>query len=248
MSAPPRQRLPELGSLEAIITDVDGTLYHQGPVRRRMLSSLLLAHLGNPWLGWKTIRCLRAFRLAQEEIRRDGQDHISHPDSQFAHAQRATGYPAEFVRQIVKRWMETEPLECLSAAVRPGMREFFDWASSRGIRLAALSDYPLQEKLKAMQVDHLFPIAVSASDKRVLRFKPNPAILEIVLQELKASRERVIYVGDRLEVDGEVAKHVGVTGVILSAAAERGWRDGLLFVRSFSELRQELEATASVPE
>jgi putative hydrolase of the HAD superfamily len=246
MSAPAPQRLPELGSLEAIITDVDGTLYDQRPVRRRMLSALLRAHLGDPWLGWRTVRCLRAFRSAQEEIRRGGQDHISHPDLQYAHAQRATGYPMEFVQQIVKRWMETEPLECLYAAIRPGMREFFDWASSRGIRLAALSDYPLEEKLKAMRVDPLFPVAVSASDRRILRFKPNPAILNFIIQELKASRERVIYLGDRPEVDGEVAKRVGVVGVILSPASERGWQDGLLFVQSFSELRQELEATTTL--
>ena len=246
MSVPAPPRLPELGSLEAIVTDVDGTLYDQGPVRRRMLSALLRAHLGNPWLGWRTVRCLRAFRSAQESIRQSGQDHTSHPELQYAHAQRATGYPAEFVQQIVKRWMETEPLECLPAAVRPGMREFFDWASSRGIRLAALSDYPLEEKLRALRVDDLFPVAVSASDQRVLRFKPDPTILEFVLQELNARRERVIYLGDRPEVDGEVAKRVGVAGVILSAASNRGWQDGLLFVRSFSELRQELEGAANL--
>jgi len=246
MSAPAPQRLPKLGSLEAILTDVDGTLYDQGPVRRRMLSALLRAHVGDPWLGWRTVRCLRAFRSAQEEIRRAGEEHTSHPELQYAHAQRVTGYPGEFVQQIVKRWMETEPLECLHAAMRPGMREFFDWASSRGIRLAALSDYPLGEKLNAMGIVHLFPVAVSASDQRVLRFKPNPAILECAIQELQASRERVIYLGDRPEVDGEVAKRVGVPGVILSPARDRGWRDGLLFVRSFSELRQELEATTSL--
>jgi len=152
----------------------------------------------------------------------------------------------EFVQQTVQRWMETEPLEFLYAAIRPGMQEFFDWASSRGVRLAALSDYPLEEKLKAMRVDPLFPVAVSASDQRVLRFKPNPAILKFIIQELKASRERLIYLGDRPEVDGEVAKRAGVVGVILSPASERGWQDGLLFVRSFSELRQELEATTTL--
>jgi len=97
-----------------------------------------------------------------------------------------------------------------------------------------------------MRVDPLFPVAVSASDRRILRFKPNPAILNFIIQELKASRERVIYLGDRPEVDGEVAKRVGVVGVILSPASERGWQDGLLFVQSFSELRQELEATTTL--
>jgi putative hydrolase of the HAD superfamily len=211
-----------------------------------MLSALLLAHLSDPRVGWRTFRCLRAFRSAQEEIRRGNEDHMSHPDLQYAQTQRATGYSPEFVQQIVKRWMETEPLECLSTATRPGMREFFAWASSRGIRLAALSDYPLDEKLKKMRIENLFQVAVSASDKRVLRFKPNPAILEFVIQELQVGRERVIYLGDRPEVDGEVAKRAGVAGVILSPARDRGWHDGLLFVRSFSELRQELEAITSL--
>lgn len=193
------------------------------------------------------MRCLSAFRSAQEEIRLGGEDRVSvsHPELQYARAQRSSGYSAEFVRQAVGRWMETEPLDCLYAAAHPGVREFFVWAASRGIRLAALSDYPLERKLKALQVDDLFPVAVSASDRRVLRFKPNPVILDCVMQELGSARDRVIYVGDRPEVDGEVAKRAGVAAVILSPRGSAGWREGLLYVRSFSELKQELEATAS---
>src|SRR5437868_813409 len=54
---------------EALIFDVDGTLYCQGPLRRRMLLRLLAAHLRHPWNGLKTMRMLSAYRKAQETLR-----------------------------------------------------------------------------------------------------------------------------------------------------------------------------------
>jgi FMN phosphatase YigB (HAD superfamily) len=210
-------------------------------MRRSMLFALLRAHLAHPLIGLKTVRCLRAFRSAQEEIRIAPDANRPHPELQYTRTQQATGYSADSVRETVSRWMEREPLAFLPAAARPGMRDFFTWAASRGIQLAALSDYPLEQKLKALAVDDLFRLAVSASDPRVARFKPHPAILEFVLRELQLTPDRTLYVGDRPEVDGAVARRTGVPGVILSPRSNPGWRDGLLYVRSFAELRRSLE-------
>lgn len=246
MSTPPPRPLTELASLQAILTDVDGTLYDQRPVRRHMLFTLLRAHLTNPLLGWKTARCLRVFREAQERIRFSeknvaGAKQWSHPDLQYQQTQNATRYSAEFVRQTVHRWMEQEPLPYLLPAAHPGMRDFFAWAAARGIKLAALSDYPLEQKLKALQVDDLFPIAVSAGHEQVQRFKPNPRILEFVLTQLAVAPEHALYLGDRPDVDGAAARRARVPCSILSAHTGQGWRDGLLYIHSFSELRQYLE-------
>jgi len=242
MSTPAPRPLPELSSLQAILTDVDGTLYDQRPVRRRMLIALLRAHLTRPLQAWKTIRCLRAFRSAQERTRIAAFDtNLPHPDLQFTQAQQATGYSPDFVRETVSRWMQYEPLTFLPAAAHPGMRDFFTWAATRGIKLAALSDYPLEEKLKALGVADLFPLAVSASHSEVLRFKPNPAMLQFALCQLEVAPGRALYLGDRPDVDGAAAERAGMSAAILSPHSSPGWRNGLLYVRSFSELRQSLE-------
>jgi FMN phosphatase YigB (HAD superfamily) len=248
MSTPPRNI--NFHSLQAIVTDVDGTLYDQRQLRRRMLASLVRAYLAKPMLGWKTARCLQAFRQAQEEIRLQTTADTPHPQAQYARTERTTGYPAAFVRAAVTRWMEQEPLSHLPTTAAPGVREFFSWAARRGLRLAASSDYPLEQKLQALQLADLFPVTVSASDDHVLRFKPHPAILECALQRLGVEPRHAIYLGDRPEVDGAVAKRVGTSGVIIShgKAGRRGWYDDLLYVRSFSALRSILETSEKRPE
>src|SRR5205085_2620040 len=55
--------------LQAVIMDVDGTMYRQGPVRRAMLWRILSAHAMSPLRGISTLRMLSAYRLAQEELR-----------------------------------------------------------------------------------------------------------------------------------------------------------------------------------
>ena len=251
MSTSAPRPLPELASLQAILTDVDGTLYDLHPVRRHMLSALLCAHLTNPLLGWKTVRCLRAFCDAQEHLRFADRNSAetgsaSHSELQFTLAQQATGYSAEFVRQTATRWMEREPLASLPSAAHPGMRDFFVWAATRGIKLAALSDYPLDAKLNALGVAELFPLGVSASHPEVQRFKPQPAILEFALRQLEVAPEHALYIGDRPDVDGTAAHRAGVAAAILSPHTSPGPHHGLLYVRSFSELRQLLEQRTTV--
>src|SRR5579864_7680655 len=55
--------------LKALIFDVDGTLYEQGPVRRAVFYRLLRVHLADPAGGFFTLRALQAYRNAQETLR-----------------------------------------------------------------------------------------------------------------------------------------------------------------------------------
>lgn len=236
-------RLIDFRALQAIVTDVDGTLYDQKQLRRRMLGSLVRAHLTRPYLGWKTFRCLSVFRRAQEEIRWKSAEDGPHALAQYARAEAVTSYPADFLRAIVARWMEEEPLAHIPSAAFPDARSFFFWAAGRELRLAALSDYPLEQKLRALGLTDLFQVAISPKDDPGFRFKPHRAMLEYVLRQLGVPADRALYIGDRPEIDGAVAKSIGVLGVILSPVGRSGWRDGLLYVGSFTELKTLIEAT-----
>jgi phosphoglycolate phosphatase/putative hydrolase of the HAD superfamily len=240
--ATPADRLTDFHRLQAIVTDVDGTLYDQKQLRWRMLGALARAHLARPYLGWKTFRCLSAFRRAQEEIRWKSANDNPHVLAQFTRAEEVTGYPADFVRAVVARWMEEEPLAYIPSVAFLDARTFFSWAAGRGLRLAALSDYPLERKLQALGLADLFELAVSPKDDPGLRFKPDRAMLEYILRRLGVPADRALYVGDRTEIDGAVAKAIGALGVILSPAGQSGWRDGLLYVRSFTELKTLIES------
>jgi len=46
---------------DAIIFDLDGTLYHQSRLRRAMLLRLLRAHVSRPLEGLRTARILSAY-------------------------------------------------------------------------------------------------------------------------------------------------------------------------------------------
>ena len=53
---------------DAVILDVDGTMYAQRPVRLGMLLRLSAHTLRHPWEGLACARALGAYRRAQEQL------------------------------------------------------------------------------------------------------------------------------------------------------------------------------------
>jgi beta-phosphoglucomutase-like phosphatase (HAD superfamily) len=202
--------------IQALIADVDGTLYRQGPVRKRMAVKLLRQFGRQPADAWKTVRVLRAYRQAQETLRESGEPGSAH--RQIAHAALRSGYGEKFVAQCVQRWMETEPLEMLAQALVPGLEAFCVWAAEKNLRLGVLSDYDACAKLRALRVEQHFPVRVCAQEKAVGVFKPNPLGLRIALQRLGVDPADAVYVCDRPEVDGATALAAGVKGIVITSA------------------------------
>ena len=203
---------------KAVVLDVDGTMYSQRSVRRHMAMRLAAFALRHPVLGLRTVRCLRAFRQAQEQLRAQS---VSRPvaQSQVEHAARRCGCSTDFLTGCVHRWMETAPLAAIRKARYAGLLEFCEWATHAGLRRAVLSDYDPREKLRALEVEDYFPVVACAQDPDIGVFKPNPAGLWAALRRLGASPDETVYIGDRPDVDGEVALAAGVTGVILHRPA-----------------------------
>jgi putative hydrolase of the HAD superfamily len=202
----------------AVVLDVDGTMYSQSSVRRHVAVRLAGFALRHPALGLRTVRCLRAFRQAQEQLRAQiGMRPVA--QDQVELAARLCGCSADFLKECVQRWMETAPLDAIRKARYTGLLEFCEWAKQAGLRRAVLSDYDPREKLRALEVENYFPVVACAQDPDIGVFKPNPDGLMTVVRRLGASPEETVYVGDRPEVDGAVALAAGVTGVILHRPA-----------------------------
>jgi HAD superfamily hydrolase (TIGR01549 family) len=212
--------------LAAVVLDVDGTLYRQDVVRRGMLLRLLRAHAARPAEGLRTVRALRAYRRAQEHIRRAPEAYADAAAGQVRLACEWTGLDAAAVGACVERWMEREPLDLVRQGTRDGVTDFLADGARRGVRLAVLSDYPPRAKLAVMGIADFFQVIVCAQDADVRAFKPDPRGIEVALARLGVERGRALYVGDRPEVDAAAAARAGVPCVIIGrrdAVHPGGW-------------------------
>ncbi|HLH42995.1 MAG TPA: HAD family hydrolase [Bryobacteraceae bacterium] len=216
-------------ALRAVIVDVDGTLYDLARVRRRMAWRLLRFSACRPREGWKTIRALRAFRMAQERMRPGAGGSVSpaqdpgEPGSQAEWAAKLSGYPADFIRRCAAKWMDCEPLEAVAEARLPGVAEFLFWANEIGLPVAAASDYDPRAKLRALGFERQITAAVWAQQAEIGAFKPSPRLLLAAASKLGVRPAEALYVGDRQEVDGAAAQAAGMPVIVL--AAGRGWRE-----------------------
>ncbi len=188
----------------AVVFDVDGTLYDQRRLRRRMVMELVghcLAHprdLGLP-------RRLQVFRRERERLADGEAEGIAM--EQYLRPAAHLGVPPDALEREVFRWMEERPLRHLAACRSPGAGALFRRLRAAGVAVAVLSDYPAEAKLAALGLTA--DLAVAATDPGVGRFKPHPAGLLRVLGLLDVAPERCVVVGDRDERDGEAARRVG---------------------------------------
>ncbi|MBV9357800.1 MAG: HAD family hydrolase [Chloroflexi bacterium] len=225
--------------LRAVVLDLDGTLYRQAPVRRAMLLRLGRVHALRPWRGAQTLRVLRAYRGAQEDLR--VQSALPHPDlaaAQLRLASERSGTKLTAVTTIVQRWMEREPLDVLPQAIRPGVRDFLEACRAADIRLGLLSDYPAEAKLRALELDSFFDVVVTAQMTEVGVFKPNPRGLLLALARLGVEPREGLYIGDRPEVDAGAAEAAGVACRILTRRTSWLRTSRWQPVASFAELSE----------
>lgn len=204
-------------ALKALIFDLDGTLYRQGPLRRAILCRLWRTHLAAPLQGLQTLRTLQSYRKAQEVLRRAVPDYSDIAAAQLELASVELGLSAEKVASCVSRWMEQEPLSLLARCTRKEVVGMLAGAKNRGLKLAICSDYPAERKLAAMKVSAFFDVVVTAQDPDVQRFKPDPRGLEVALQRLAVEKTAALYIGDRVEVDAAAAARAGIPSFILSS-------------------------------
>jgi FMN phosphatase YigB (HAD superfamily) len=209
--------------LKAIIFDLDGTLYRQAPLRRKVMLRLARAYLLHPLAGMKTLRVLAAYRHAQEALRHEPRvEPIDLADAQIALACEHAHVDRVFALSCVQRWMEREPLPYLARFMPPRLLECLTLARSLGIKLAVLSDYPAESKLAAMGLKDYFEVVQSAQSSAIGAFKPDPRGLEVIMQLLDVGSTECLYVGDRADVDGGAALAAGVPCFILGRDGDVG--------------------------
>jgi phosphoglycolate phosphatase len=199
--------------IDLVIFDVDGTLYDQRKLRLVMLRELAAHALKTRSL--KTIQTLRTFRHVREAL---GEQ----PGADFMHLQYAQtaahhGTSIEAVRAMSMEWLEERPLPFLAACRYPHLQSLFTALRAGGKQIAAFSDYPAKEKLKALGLQAA-PV-VCATDLDIARLKPDPLGLQMILKRCGVQAERTLMIGDRFDRDGAAAERAGVRALIRTSAS-----------------------------
>jgi len=202
--------------IRLVVFDVDGTLYDQRPLRRRMLLVLLRHCLVHPH-DLSLLRTLKTFRRLREEMAEQASDDIGR--LQYERPAALLGSSPETVRQTVEAWMHERPLRYLRGCRYPAVERVFEALKSSGRTTAIFSDYPAAAKLRALGLRA--DLQVAATDPDVQRLKPHPLGLHRVLERTGIPAEACLYIGDRDERDGACARRLGVHYLLKTHVAEQ---------------------------
>jgi FMN phosphatase YigB (HAD superfamily) len=233
--------LTSLGDVRAVLFDVDGTLYAQTPLRACMAAEFAARALGglSPARVARDARVLRRFRTLREELRALGEPAGERlEDVQYAQTAKQTGVPDAQVRAVIDEWIFDRPLKHLRLVRRSGLLPMIAALEARGLRIGALSDYPVEAKLGALGVADRFSLKLCTTDDAINAFKPHPkGFLHACALWGVAPRE-VLYVGDRPQIDGVGAAAAGVRCVIVGGSHGHGGDGGARYasIRAFADL------------
>lgn len=193
-----------------VVFDVDGTLYQQSGLRKRMLFKLVTYYIKKPW-RLKELRLLQSFRKTREE--HAGEEVGNLQLDQYKWCAEKERVNLLSVQRIVEKWIYKAPLECLSQFRFEGLKELFDLLEAKNIVRAIYSDYPFDEKMRALALPYEF--GVSSVDRDVNCLKPHPKGLQNLLRISGHEVEECVFIGDRLERDGICAKNAGMPFIII---------------------------------
>lgn len=203
-------------SYAAYFVDVDGTLYYQPRLRRRMAAALLGFVLRHP-LRLKEIMAVLAYRRVHNAGTFAGEPDFA--EKEFAWAGRRYGMDPARVRQLFRYWMLETPLKAVWQTRDAALLGFLAVQKQRGACLLAYSDYPVTDKLRCLNLP--CDAGYSADDEHIACLKPDPQGLRYILEHHGLDPAECLYIGDRYEKDGLCAAACGVDWLILPASEKK---------------------------
>lgn len=200
----------EWEKVKAVIFDVDGTLYTQGKLRKKMAMALLVHYALRPWL-FRDLVALHHFR--EEREKKAGYQGGDLENAQYVWCAGKVNRPVAEIKKVVEQWMFAYPIQYLPACGYPGVKEFFLALRSHNIKVAIYSDFKAHDKLRAMGLEA--DLVVSSTDPEVDRLKPDPKGLLYAAERLGVEVGDCLFIGDRHEMDGECAIRAGMPYLIV---------------------------------
>ena len=196
--------------IKVVIFDVDGTLYDQTKLRRKMFFALISHYMFRP-RRFKDLLILYHFRAEREK--RSGDHGPDLENQQYQWCAQKVDVPLERIRKVINHWIFTFPNRFLGECIFPGVRSLFNELRKNGIKIAIYSDYKASDKIAALDLHA--DIIVCSTDENIDRFKPHPKAIHHVRTLFNARPEECLFIGDREELDGKCAINAGSPYLIL---------------------------------
>ena len=198
--------------LKLVIFDVDGTLYDQKKLRRKVLAGLLGYYLLRPW-KLRDLYILYHFRKQREN--KAGLYFNDLENAQYGWCAEKTKSSVLEVKKVVQQWIFDYPVKFLSDCIYPGVSEFLNTIKTCHVSKAVYLDYPTREKNLAMNLN--FELEVSSTDSYINAMKPSAKGLEYIMDVLKIhDSASCLFIGDRYELDGKCAAAANVPFLLIN--------------------------------
>jgi phosphoglycolate phosphatase/putative hydrolase of the HAD superfamily len=190
-----------LTTYDLFIFDLDGTLYDQQKLRNIMLAELIFRFFTFR-ISLRKLKIINRFRKLREQ--KLGFESPAIHDEQFRWCAESLDIPVSEVRPVIEHWMLDYPLRHLRQARYPKVKSFFLELKKQGRNIAVYSDFPVDDKLKALRLeaDKTF----CSTDDRIAQLKPSKKGTQTICQAFGCPAEKTIFFGDRLDTDGESAR------------------------------------------
>ncbi len=190
-------------SIEAVIFDLDGTLYDQRKMRIYMLFDLFFYYLVRPHRLYE-LRIIYYFRKKRYELVHEA----NLEEAQYEHIAHHLHHSQAQVKKVISLWIEERPLRYMRRCRYPYIVPLFKAIRARGMKIAVVSDYPVEKKLHALGLEA--DGKVCSTESEVNHFKPHPQGFLIASQRLGVSPRHCIVIGDRDDKDGDGARNAGM--------------------------------------
>ncbi len=147
----------------------------------------------------------------------DESSRLSLDEAQYCYVSRKMHMSAEHVCAVVEEWMYEKPLSTLMECRDEALVDFINILREQGISVMIYSDYPVADKLRALDIpaDKTY----SALDEDIMSLKPDPKGLLKILSDNQFQPSDIIMIGDRMSKDGQAAINTGVDYIILEKSA-----------------------------
>lgn len=191
----------ELNDYKLYVFDLDGTLYNQPRLRFIMATRLMKYYALHPFRSCELL-WIQDFRKTKDSWKDDSCE-----DNIIADVAARHKKDTDVVKAVIKKWIYENPLSALAATKYDKVIGLIEKLRRDGKPVVILSDYPTEDKLKALGV--ICDASYSTTDERIGELKPSPKGLLVVMEDFKAEPSETLMVGDRDEKDGKSAAAAG---------------------------------------
>jgi FMN phosphatase YigB (HAD superfamily) len=218
MTTIPEDILNTINTCRLFIFDLDGTLYDQ-PGLRRKLSVDLTLKLFLFKIRPLDLKIITTFR--EERELHKGYSSTDLNEEQYRWCSERLNIHVSRVKQTIEKCMYMNPLRFILGVKYKGISEFFNTLRKKGKIIAIFSDFPVKEKMNLLQLkaDSYF----CSTDPAIGQMKPSAKALQFICGQMNCSIDEAILIGDRDDTDGESARQAGMKYLIIDKSeAKKG--------------------------